>query len=487
MPANGTVAEGRGGAFVARASDPTALIHNTAAIVGLAGTQVVLGTNLGFFSQCFTRTGNYPSETQASIENQGTVFANSMYARGNVAYPEVCNEPNATPGITPHILVTHRINRRIAFGLGVYGPSTTGARQVYSPTVMTSAGLAPSPVRHLLFEKDLLLFHVTLSVAYALNSWLRFGVALQPSFAKFHFSTMINPVPSAVQSPDRDLRIDLDTSGFFIAGNVSLQAIPSRYLAIAANVHVNGQAELRGTGTTTANYYAPTTDTMDTRPRGAFSIDRMSVPLPWNAQIGARFVMPRAGGRTQENFGSDGLYDPMVDDLFDIEAEFTYENTSSMGTVTLISSGNINLGSMSAPAPAESQLRSNLNNAYGFRVGGDVNVLPGRLAVRAGFAYDTGSNNPQFVSLHLPGYETTSVHGGFSLRAGPITASFAYGHFILSDINSPMGSQGITSVGGAVTPEQCATSGTGAGACQINRGVFKANFDVISVGLAARF
>src|SRR5207253_1581948 len=132
------------------------------------------------------------------------------------------------------------------------------------------------------------------------------------------------------------------------------------------NVHVNQEAQLRGTATTTANYYSATPDT---RPTGSFTIDRMSVPLPWNAQVGARFVMPRSGAHTQENFGGNGHYDPMVDDLFDLEAEFTYENTSSMGSVILTNSGNINLGAMQAPAPATTAMNSNLKNAYGFRVG----------------------------------------------------------------------------------------------------------------------
>jgi hypothetical protein len=69
------------------------------------------------------------------------------------------------------------------------------------------------------------------------------------------------------------------------------------------------------------------------------------------------------------------------------------------------------------------------------RAGGDYNVLPGLLALRAGVSYETRGQDPSM--LNILGYMLgrTGVHAGLTLRvAGKTDVSFGYAHFIHEDI-----------------------------------------------------
>ena len=475
IPDNGTVAMGRGGAFVTRASDATAVIHNVAALVGLDGVQIHLGSNFGLLNHCFTRAGTYPDENSVGIFNDGTVFQGSAYSRGGVAYPRVCNEPNVS--ITPGVALSYRISRRVAVGLAVWGPNTSGTPQNFADRVdIPGVGLAPSPVRYMVFEKQLLMAYLTLGASFAPLPWLRFGAAIMPAYATFTFGTMTNSAPNST-SPDSDIKIRLNAQGFLVAGQVATQILPSRYLSFGAQLRMNPEVHLRGTADVVAETYAMPASTETSQ----FAVTRMTVPLPWSVRAGARFSLPRAG----HPINTDPHYDPMNDDVFDLEATFAWEGTGRMSDVLLETTGSVAVGGTRVPAPRSIPMNSDFRDVFGFRLGGDVNILPGRLALRAGVAYDTGAEQTRLAQIHLPGYETFSVHAGASVRFGPITANLGYAHVFMSGLTSTDGMRGLTSFAG---PGPCATAAadTNAG-CNINRGVYEAALDLFSVSLAAHF
>src|ERR1700679_2670159 len=86
FPDNGSEQEGRGGAWVARASDPLAAFYNPA---GLAGqpTRLILQANFGSQRTCFTR-----------IKASNDTSADGTLKPGGV-YPQVCDSAgyNADP------------------------------------------------------------------------------------------------------------------------------------------------------------------------------------------------------------------------------------------------------------------------------------------------------------------------------------------------------------------------------------------------------
>lgn len=505
LPENGAVAFGRGGAFLTRASDPAAVMHNVAGIMGLQGFQITLSSNVGLANHCFQRSGVYDGPgANATVDVGGTVFdpmntGDAPYINGRTPYPEVCNDSNVA--LAPMLLATYRVNRWLAFGAGVFAPSTTGSGQHFGgadgaeghPTVtardpMTGMSyLAPSPARSLLYQKDLVVLHPVIAVAVQPLRWLRFGLGIEPSIGNFQFGLNANGVASQPQSPASDVYIHLNATGFFMAGSVSTQVLPTSYLSFAAQFHYNFKIDGSGTADATFNPYAANASN---RVASQFTIDHMRVQLPWTLRVGARYNLPRVG-RPRQNDGT-GTYDPMTDDVFDLEAVFTYENTSDLSETGLTNTGNINVGGINVPAPADITIRSALSNTYGFRLGGDWNVIPGTLAVRAGASYETGAVSPQLAQIHLPAYADLSLHAGLSYRWRWLTISAAYGHFFFDGNNASTGVRAITTPDPQIATNDtgCAPgtpAGVGAQACTVNRGTYSGYFNSGSIQFTARF
>jgi len=278
VPENGTVAHGRGGAFVARASDVSAVGLNMAGVLGLSGFQLGLSINAGASSNCFERAGNYENPADVTINTAGSRFeapGGGDAAYLNQAYPRVCS--NRALALAANLFATYRVRRWLAFGFGITTPSTPGSGQVFNDMVRLPDGAyAPSPARNMLFQKNLLVLYPTLGVAIAPHPRLRFGLTLQPSIARFQFGVMANVDYSAPQSPATDLLIQLNASGFFMAGGLSTQVLINRFLSFGAQFHYNSPVAASGTANTTANYYTAR------QVNGSFNIDEMRVQLPWN-------------------------------------------------------------------------------------------------------------------------------------------------------------------------------------------------------------
>ena len=75
IPDNGTQALGRGGAFVAKASDPTAIYHNPAGLAQQRGTRLLANANISFQAIEFQRSGTYPG----SPSDPGTPWAGTPF------------------------------------------------------------------------------------------------------------------------------------------------------------------------------------------------------------------------------------------------------------------------------------------------------------------------------------------------------------------------------------------------------------------------
>jgi len=497
IPENGASAFGRGGAFMVRSSDPSAVMHNVAAIVGLPGLQLTLSSNVGAFSHCFQRTsngGNYEgtgSPAGASIDPSGTVFetmsgsGDARYINGRTPYPEVCKDPSVA--LAPMLLGTYRINRFIGIGFGVYAPSTQGSAQNFPDRLTQSDAMGsymvPSPARNLLYRKSLLVLHPVIAVSVQPTRWLRVGLGLEPSIANFQFGLNASGSRSQTQTPSNDVLIGLDATGFFMAGSAAVQVLPTRFISFGAQFHYNGPIDASGTANNRANIYAANPANVIA---SSFAINSMQVQLPWTIRGGVRYNLPRAGRPTQDD--GTGTYDPMTDDVFDVEAMFTYEATSLLSRTSLQNTGGIIVDRNLPPvqAPPTITIESALSDVVGFRLGGDWNVIPGTLAVRAGMSYETAGVSPNLAQIHLPAYAGASVHAGLSYRWRWLTIAAGFGHFFFDNNVASSGRRAVTTpapTSGPMTGQQislnaCPEPGTGQGAetCTINQGTYRASF-----------
>jgi len=526
VPENGGVAFGRAGAFVARASDPSALMLNPGGMGNLRGFQLTLSTNIVQFNHCFQRSGTYDGINDArQLEvsntrfegpgNNGASAGDAYYTYGNVAYPETCKEPSV--GLALQLLATYRINNRYTIGLGVFSPSTQGSTQNFPDTVnatgtingMTRTFLAPSPARYLLFRKQLTVLYPTIAFGARVTDWLSVGVSGHLGYANYNFGLHANANYNGPQSPSQDVFIGLSASGIFPAFTVGFLATPHRMISIGGSFRYNAQVNASGTATNRAQPYSASPI------ESTFTVNQLIANLPWQFRAGLRFALPRAGRPTQND--GTGQYDPMTDDVFDFEADFIYEATSMLSSTSLRNTGSIivdRASGMAVSAPRAIDIRSALTDVMGVRLGGDYNAIPGRLAVRAGFSYETAGASPDLAQIHLPSYAGVSVHGGLTVRWRWLDITAGYAHFFYFDNVATSGLRAVTTPGdpaqsnpdlrvqldprgvnppGSAGTAPCNAQGVctdamrGPGSYQINRGVYTASQNSFNIAFNLRF
>src|SRR3954469_13247426 len=149
FPDNGSEQMGRGGAWVARASDPLAVIFNPA---GLAGqpSRVTLQNGVIFEHTCFTR-----------VKAAGDTTNDPLAGAGGI-YPKVCND--VSPTINPQLGATFRVNDRLGIGLLVIGPSSGGEKTFPDFVNDGNGALQASPGRYLLLNQSGIILFPTIGI-----------------------------------------------------------------------------------------------------------------------------------------------------------------------------------------------------------------------------------------------------------------------------------------------------------------------------------
>ena len=512
FPDNGSEQEGRGGAWVARASDPLATFYNPA---GLAGqpTRLTLQANISEQYTCFKRV-------QAAGDTTVDGFGG--------AYPRVCNDPNFFPD--PQLAFTFRVNERLGLGLALMGPSAVGAASW--PEFAGSGN--PSPQRYMLISTNSVLLTPTIGVGWEAVDGLRLG-------ASFIFGTapsvdFVNAAPgqngppagsgSTQNASNNDIRNELKAKDVFFPGFI-LGAIwsPSNNLDVAAWYKWMSDVNATGDVTTEANYftnavykgnkaavtYGDTAEPQCHTPPpagpalcGSGNNGKIKVPVPMEAKLGVRYHKPR----------SDIAYDehrrePMAQDVYDLEADFTWANNSAFDSIQIRFPGDAN-GNGVLPAnpgipastiPPNADVKHGFRDVFGVRLGGDYNVLPDQLALRAGAFFETQAANSVYQNIDFDGADRfgVAVGGTYRLKMGSdkqhaLDLMAGYGHVFFGTLsNNNPNAQGVPALVGI----SC-SSGQINGPCPdggqryrtpwpINLGTITSSINVINVGVSYRF
>jgi long-chain fatty acid transport protein len=107
-----------------------------------------------------------------------------------------------------------------------------------------------------------------------------------------------------------------------------------------------------------------------------------------------------------ETLPSRHVRDPLATDVFDLEADLTWANNSSLDTIEIRFPGDAT-GKGSLPVagvaggeiPPNADQKRGYKDVFGIRVGGDFNVLPDKLALRAGGFFETSALEPQYQNI----------------------------------------------------------------------------------------
>jgi long-chain fatty acid transport protein len=521
FPDNGSEQMGRGGAWVARASDPLATVFNPA---GLAGqpSKVTIQSNIIFQHTCFTRL---KAANDTSID---------LLADGTGHFPRVCND--IEPTLNPQLGGTIRVNDRLGIGVLVIGPSAAGEKN-WPDFVEDGTGTRrAAPQRYLLTRQAGLIVFPTVGVGYEIIDNLRLGLSFGWGFAKVKNAAATVALNSGGQTSDNDVRANLQVSDYFIP-RVSAGGLWS----VTPTIDIAGWYQwtdaIRASGdvgTATSYYtaanargddskvgYADTiySDCGTGRPQdegkcGSGDNAKMKFVIPMEAKVGLRYHKPRVSPEEAQQHGSTSKYrrDPLAQDSFDAEVNLTWANNSAVDALEIrfpsdaTGAGRLPVSGINSEIPPNGDQTRQYRDVFGIRVGGDYNVIPDKLALRAGAYFETNGGREQFQHVDFsPSQRIGFALGGtYRIRLGndpsrtdAIEIMAGYGHTFFADQSRENPNiAGIGALAGTPCPGNATV--TGPNTCSdgtqryrtswpVNLGTITNSLNVINVGVAYRF
>ncbi len=449
VPDSGALQVGRGGAWVARAEDPLAAYMNPAAM-SFQASGVHVGVHLMFQSSCFAR-----------VDEQG----NPISPGNNIPGPGAESGPDPDTCATsifpnPQLAAVFRITDRFALGVAAVGPHAVG--NVSWPesidfTLANNARTQPAPNRYLLVNQSSVLFYPTISASFALiPDELSIGAGFVWGIANAEFSTFTESTSSTRKDDfTRDVKATLSASDFFIPGFlVGLDWRASKRLDFGAwfrwsddvhseATHLKLESNYWLAGGTKNDSPCPSTDPTcnltDEEEAGTFRI-----AIPMEAKLGVRYHHPLPASRRFPRWAAHGalvgkpgyVRDPMSEDLFDVELDFTWANNSAFDAVHISFKPGIDVKGTPGQVPVDGDIPHDWKDVLGVRWGGDVTIFPSFLAVRGGGFFESKMQRDELLNLDFDGGWKAGISFGGTVRLGPADLHLAYQHVFFETLDN---------------------------------------------------
>jgi long-chain fatty acid transport protein len=386
----GARAAGRGGAFVARADDLTAVSHNPAGLANIDDTQVELGNILSYNGYSYTR-----QPTLDYGNPQGGVAP-------LVTFDKVSNG-KPWQALDPMLGVTSRLGRRDwAFALAAYAP----------PGVSLESFPAGGGQRYMMLDREAMFLKYVASAAWKYQDVFGVGASAEwihvPSLKYSliidgsQFSGEANPVSS-----DLDILVKMRGASLFTF-NATLGAwyrpVPSWMFAVSGQV-VPSNIVLDSTlAISMVDQSLPYDPPYLSREDGTRANDAsVTLPLPLVGRAGARYIH-LSGGR----------------EVFDLELDVEYVTWSRVDRITVDTHGKLaNYAAQRVPID-RIYLEKHWRDTIAVRLGGDFAALPGRLVLRAGAYYETAVADAAYANVDF----SAGAQVGGALGASIFVRSF---------------------------------------------------------------
>lgn len=535
-PDNGAYQVGRGGAWLARADDPLAVYFNPAGLVRQA-SGVHVGAHLMFLDRCYTRLGQDADESSSSYGQYGFPVSPGNDYPGPGAEPDgkaiappgsVCEVTHPSPN--PQLAANFRILDKLAIGLGVLGPHGVGNAEWPESLPFTNRfgveATQPAPQRYMLVKSSSIILFPTLSVAYAITDDLSVGAGFtwgiaNASFENFSEATSQAPLGNncgpnndqpcvAVDDYGRDVRAKLSATDVFVPGFV-VGALwsPHRLLDVAGWFRWSDAVDTDASVTTTASYWGANGAVNDAADRCSdgtnpactvtagekegdpgYNAGHIKLPIPMEAKLGVRFHMPRQspGERPVWAKGTKKVRDAMSEDLFDVEANFTYANNSAVKNLEVRFKPGITInGTGGGTLPANADIPHYWKDVFGVRLGGEAVILPSLLSARAGFFYESKGQDDQYLNIDFHNGEKVGLSGGATVRVWRLDITAAYQHTFFGTLDN--GGKGAVYglSGDGVTNENPGAGGPYRTRQVINGGKLQSELNEVALGATIRF
>ena len=206
---HGTKAMGMGSAFVAQASDASAVFFNPAGLTYLKGWNVLAGATLIAPKSDFT--GPTPSTQETDMESQ-------------IFYP-------------PHAYVSYTMENNLSFGVGFFAPFGLGTEW---PENWVG--------RYLAVKADLHVFFINPTIAYQFSPEFSVGAGFSYIFGDVSLTRKLNLEPPLGPLP-ADWDSELEGTGNNFSFNIGVLYKPSEEFSIGATYRHLAEVEFEGDAT----------------------------------------------------------------------------------------------------------------------------------------------------------------------------------------------------------------------------------------------
>lgn len=380
VPLGGVVNTGRAGAGVVSTRDPNAVAYNPALIALNEGHQILVDATWAMLNLEFSRA--------PQIEPNGST----------TTYKTVKNE---APGILiPQVLFTTDFGTdQFGLGVGIFPPNAAPARfpkdgaQRYAIIDMSNT------------------IAFTTEIAFAWRPHPRFAIGAGIQNVTFIFrgtgiSTTYFGVLADQEDPDMDSMITINASDYFTpSANFGVWAEPVDGFELGASFQLFSDHASSGGRFKAAlpNHYVYEHSRLEGN-----KMD-IQLSLPWSVKFGVRY-----------RHGS----------VFDIELDAWYTGWSRQDKISIYPHDawlrdnalvdDVKVGTFEIPR--------NMKDTWGLALGGDWNILPDELTVRAGFLYESGAAHDADYSTFL--YDNDKFAGtlGLSYKIAFVRLDFAFAH-----------------------------------------------------------
>lgn len=442
IPDNGTFALGRGGAFIVRADDPTALILNPGGLSRLSGTHILLNHVLIWENARFTRQPtdlpqgqDYGFDPTAPVENERPLF----------------------PLGAMFIATTDFGLDNWTFAAGVYGPSAHGSKEY--------------PVdggqRYMLTKLDSVLLYANLAVAYGVDEHWGVGLTLQYAMApKVKLQLVADGSPGGqlnayYSGNDVEAVIDMkDMTSFSAIAGAWFRIVPEIEVALSGRII---PAKFNLEGDITLENVPGQTQFSDAQREITNSSASMDITVPPSARAGVRYRH------------LDGERE-----VFDVELDVVYEAWSLMENYNVDLNGEIQLFT-GAPAP-DTQIAKRWKDTVSVRLGGTVNLLDDMLQLSLGGYYETGAVPKNYEHLDFLSFDRVGLGFGVRGAVGPVRLSASYAHVFQEDRKVDERYAKVYQVR-PIDPCPGCDGNAGWSGVPANAGKFESSYDMLAFGL----
>jgi long-subunit fatty acid transport protein len=457
----GAWAAGRGGAFLVKASDLSAMEYNPAGLARLRGTRFFYSHRMAYRDVWYRRA--------RTLDWSDAVHG----APRRLAFEPVTDaQPWFPLGMMAAISSDFGLEDW-AFAVGVYGP----------PAIGTAKYPKDGPQRYMLTDLEVMILYYTLSVAWKYEDLFGIGVSLQwvdvPSMS-FELVVDGNVAPKMVEPVESDYDMRSRITG---SDRVGATAILGAWAKPHPNVEVGLAARVVPVWVDLDAKLSVSAENLQLDEAPALTRDgvpsndvRFRMNMPAKVRAGVRYVQ-RDGDREVWDLELDVHYD-----LWSIMERFTVD----AGLVAEVGGAKVEIDTI--------KIRRNWMDTVSVKLGGDWNAVPERLWLRAGFFYESPSVRHGYEYMDAFSFHRFSPSAGLTVRVWKIDLSVAYSYVyqlpsVVTEGQSRVYQQvpGSPCVAPYTDPTNCNDHYLGKPAAPANAGTWLTEFHIVQAGLELAF